>query len=77
MKQLKKQLISFIMESESALVLYNGAGGVVDELSREEVESMVESCKTKSELSRLIMGKWMYSDVYESFEELLKDIETE
>ena len=43
MKQLKKQLISFIMESESALVLYNGAGGVVDELSREEVESMVES----------------------------------
>ena len=40
MKQLKKQLVSFIMESESALVLYNGVGGVVDELSREEVESL-------------------------------------
>ena len=77
MKELKKQLIWFIMKYESALVLYNGAGGVVDELPREEVVSMIESCKTKAELSRLIMGKWMYSDVYESFEELLEDLETE
>ena len=77
MKQLKKQLVSFIMESAPTIVLYNGAGGVVDKLSREEVESMIESCKTKAELSRLIMSKWMYSDVYESFEELLEDLETE
>lgn len=79
MNELKKKLINLIVEDfqESefeSFPIYNGAGGLVEELTLEDVKSKIENCQTMSELNKLIRHEWMYSDVYESIEEMIEQV---
>ena len=74
LQDIKEKLYDFITAGEEEFVIYNSQGGVVKELSLNEVEDAIGNCDTMNELRFLIMNEWLYKDVYESFNELVQDI---